>query len=410
MEEISDVGVSFYENLLGKNTEVNTLALPNLITRKLNEQQADDLVKPIAAKEIKEALFSIPDENSSGPDGYNALFYKDSWPVVGEDVIEAVLSFFDNSKMHEFVNSVALALIPKVKNVEDMRNFRPISCCNVIYKVAPKQVTIVPPSSSTTIKIEVLKDDSSSSASSTSSESPPPSPRMGDRQPPPPLPPAPRTMADFNKLSGSSFWSSIGVPHNNVDPDYEIKIPFLGSISRDVQFEGKPHDNPCTHLANFLAMCETFKSGNLDKNTLCLRAFPLSLRGAAKRWLNSKPPDYYTNWDDLTQDFVEEYFPPSRTTAYKDNIVRFVQKDGVSLYDVWNEFQKLLYNFPHHGFEQRQLAEIIARGMNEESVKWVNPLAEGDCTALTPEATLLHFARCSSKSKNWKRKCEGAKS
>ncbi|CAN1725477.1 hypothetical protein LINPERHAP1_LOCUS100, partial [Linum perenne] len=174
---------------------------------------------------------------------------------------------------------------------------------------------------------------------------------MDDRLPPPPPPVAPKSLADYNKPSATSVRSSIAVPRIEGDPDYEIKIPFLTMISRDLQFEGMPLDNPCTHLADFLDLCSTFKSGNLDKNTLCLRAFPFSLKVAAKRWLTGKPPGYYTDWETLAQDFVEEYFPPSRTTAFKNSIARFSQKEGASLYDTWNEFQELLYNCPHHGFE-----------------------------------------------------------
>ncbi|CAN1121406.1 hypothetical protein LINPERPRIM_LOCUS2168 [Linum perenne] len=59
---------------------------------------------------------------------------------------------------------------------------------------------------------------------------------------PPPSPPAQRTMADYNKPMATSVRSSITVPVNEADPDYEIKIPFLGMISRDVQFDGKSHD------------------------------------------------------------------------------------------------------------------------------------------------------------------------
>ena len=57
-----------------------------------------------------------------------------------------------------------------------------------------------------------------------------------------------------------------------------------------------------------------------------------------------------------------------------------------------------------------QLAEIFAWGMNEESSEWVNSLADGDYTALTPEAALLHFANCASKSRSWDRQFGPAKS
>ena len=46
------------------------------------------------AKEIKHALWSIPDNNASGIDGFNSTFYKVGWPIVGKDVVQAIQSFF----------------------------------------------------------------------------------------------------------------------------------------------------------------------------------------------------------------------------------------------------------------------------------------------------------------------------
>ncbi|CAN0918507.1 LINE-1 retrotransposable element ORF2 protein [Linum grandiflorum] len=80
----------------------------------------------------------MPDDKSPGPNGYSAYFFKRFWTIVGDDVIDAVRSFFFSGKLPRWVNSVALALIPKKLNASTMGDFRPISCCNMIYKVVSK--------------------------------------------------------------------------------------------------------------------------------------------------------------------------------------------------------------------------------------------------------------------------------
>ena len=58
--------------------------------------------------------------------------------MVGEDVCLAVKDFFTHSKLLKQVNHTILSLIPKVPNPEKITDFRPISCCNVIYKCISK--------------------------------------------------------------------------------------------------------------------------------------------------------------------------------------------------------------------------------------------------------------------------------
>ncbi|CAN0905660.1 LINE-1 retrotransposable element ORF2 protein [Linum grandiflorum] len=77
-------------------------------------------------------------DKSPGPDGFTAGFYKQFWEVVGGDVTDAILSFFEGNKLPHFVNSISLALIPKRPNAVDAKDYRPISCCNVIYKAISK--------------------------------------------------------------------------------------------------------------------------------------------------------------------------------------------------------------------------------------------------------------------------------
>ena len=61
-----------------------------------------------------------------------------TWTITGGDFVQAVQSFFDKGFLPEGINSAILALIPKKDEAIYMRDYRPISCCNVIYKVISK--------------------------------------------------------------------------------------------------------------------------------------------------------------------------------------------------------------------------------------------------------------------------------
>jgi hypothetical protein len=58
--------------------------------------------------------------------------------VVKMDVIRAVWNFFDTGQMPPGVNDTTIVLIPKKDEPELLKDFRPISLCNVIYKVVSK--------------------------------------------------------------------------------------------------------------------------------------------------------------------------------------------------------------------------------------------------------------------------------
>ncbi|XP_023926387.2 uncharacterized protein LOC112037802 [Quercus suber] len=79
-----------------------------------------------------------PDLKAAGPNGFPILFYKKYWPIVGEVVTKAVTSFFLYGSMPKEVNSSLIVLIPKSQNPTSFNNFRPISLCNVVYKIISK--------------------------------------------------------------------------------------------------------------------------------------------------------------------------------------------------------------------------------------------------------------------------------
>ena len=73
-------------------------------------------------------------DKAPGPDGFNVHFFKKAWHVVHTDVVAAIRSFFLSRRLLGEVYATVLSLIPKCPNPSKMGDFRPISCCNIVYK------------------------------------------------------------------------------------------------------------------------------------------------------------------------------------------------------------------------------------------------------------------------------------
>lgn len=82
---------------------------------------------------------STPDDKALGLYGFNRKYYKADWEVLGDDIIKAVNQLFENGKMLNS-NITAITLIPKVRSPLYPGDFRPISCCHVLYKCISKLI------------------------------------------------------------------------------------------------------------------------------------------------------------------------------------------------------------------------------------------------------------------------------
>ncbi|CAN1154404.1 Transposon TX1 uncharacterized 149 kDa protein [Linum perenne] len=142
MGEISREIVDYYTRLLGtEDTQVipsSISELEKLFSLKLDVGEAAKLCCEVTNKETRDAMFSISSDKSPGPDGFGAGFFKHSWDLVGDDICLAVQQFFRNGVLHRSVNSTFLSLVPKKINVVSIKDYRPITCCNVLYKCITK--------------------------------------------------------------------------------------------------------------------------------------------------------------------------------------------------------------------------------------------------------------------------------
>ena len=75
-----------------------------------------------------------------GLDNMPPLFFQTYWTGIGMDVTQAVLSYLNSGAILKSINHTFITLIPKVNNPERVSNFRPISLCNVIYKIISKVI------------------------------------------------------------------------------------------------------------------------------------------------------------------------------------------------------------------------------------------------------------------------------
>ena len=142
LDEVGAIFVDHFKDLLG--TARMTIDLDSSIISKgpcLEASDHNELLAPVTSDEIKASLFGIDNDKAPGPDGFSSLFFKKCWGIVGTDFCLAIKDFFSSGCLLKQINHSVIALIPKSANACTPSEFRPIACCNVIYKVISKLIS-----------------------------------------------------------------------------------------------------------------------------------------------------------------------------------------------------------------------------------------------------------------------------
>nr|XP_027118750.1 uncharacterized protein LOC113735993 [Coffea arabica] len=126
------------------------------------------------------------------------------------------------------------------------------------------------------------------------------------------------------------------------------------------------------------------KPPGVTEEQIRLRAFPFSLKDAAKDWLYYLPAGSITTWAQLKKKFLEKFFPASRATSLRKEICSIKQYSGESLYDFWERFTKLCARCPQHQISEQLLIQYFYEGLQSTDRSIIDAASGGALANKTP--------------------------
>ena len=137
-DSIAQTALSYFDNIYSSShpcrIEEVTDAIPYMVTNEMNES----LVREFTREEVVAALKQIHPNKAPGPNGMSAVLFQKYWSIVGNNVTDMVLNVLNHNLPIPELNKTNISLIPKINNPKRMTDFRPISLCNVVYKLISK--------------------------------------------------------------------------------------------------------------------------------------------------------------------------------------------------------------------------------------------------------------------------------
>ncbi|GJX19906.1 reverse transcriptase domain-containing protein [Tanacetum coccineum] len=112
-----------------------------------------------------------------------------------------------------------------------------------------------------------------------------------------------RTMAQMLQAPIEGYEDAIVVPPINAN-NFELKQPLINLVHSNKFTDGEPRD-----------------------------------------WLDKEHPRSILTWDDLVSKFINQFFPPSKTTYLRNKITTFYQEPNETFNEAWEHFKELLCQY-----------------------------------------------------------------
>nr|GEU92599.1 reverse transcriptase domain-containing protein [Tanacetum cinerariifolium] len=195
-----------------------------------------------------------------------------------------------------------------------------------------------------------------------------------------------RTMEELLQAPTKGYGEAIFILEINAD-HFEIKTNLLQLVQAN-PYHGFERENPHTHINNFKRITLTLKFRDVPNDVIKLMMFSYSLEGNARVWYDKETPNLILTWEDLVNKFVNQFFPPSKTTHLKNEISRFTQRFEETFGEAWERFKEMLRACPHRGFTELAQVDTFYNGLNDNDQDTLNSAAGGNLLSKTTREAL----------------------
>nr|GEU80720.1 reverse transcriptase domain-containing protein [Tanacetum cinerariifolium] len=151
-----------------------------------------------------------------------------------------------------------------------------------------------------------------------------------------------RTMAQMLQAPIEGYEDAIVVPQINAN-NFELKQTLINLVQSN-QFTKR--QDPHNHLRFFNKVTSTFRHPEVPNTTIKLLLFSFSLEEEARIWIDKEPPRSIMTWEDLVSKFMNQFFPPSKTTYLRNEITNFLQKPNETFNEAWEPGGNFLDKIP----------------------------------------------------------------
>nr|GEY30326.1 hypothetical protein [Tanacetum cinerariifolium] len=105
--------------------------------------------------------------------------------------------------------------------------------------------------------------------------------------------------------------------------------------------------------------------------------------------------------EDLVSKFINQFFPPSKTTYLRNEITNFLQKSNETFNEAWEHFKDLLRQCPHHGFSELHQLDTFYNALNPNDQEALDSAAGGnfldniprECLSIIESKSKVRYSR-----------------
>lgn len=123
-EDISNAAVEAFTKQFTEEVRIDDFSMLEAVHKLISNEQNLYMTRPPTLEEVKEVVFGMSKESTSGSDGFSGAFFQVYWDIIKEDIVRMVMTFFYGSELSKFITHTNVVLIQRKERITSFNDLK----------------------------------------------------------------------------------------------------------------------------------------------------------------------------------------------------------------------------------------------------------------------------------------------